>query len=54
MFMKQFYGDLIWKQTIAINLPNDEKVQLIRHKKTSTENAMKAKFDKILFPISKF
>ncbi len=41
-------------KTIAINLPNDEEVQL--HKGTrrlQLKNAMRAKFDKILLPISK-
>jgi len=41
-------------KTIAINLPNDEEVQL--HKGTrrlQLKNAMRAKFDKILVPISK-
>ncbi|NLL27600.1 MAG: Zn-dependent hydrolase [Bacteroidales bacterium] len=41
-------------KTIAINLPNDEKVQLNKGtRKLQLKNAMKAKFDKILFPISK-
>ena len=41
-------------KTIAINLPNDERVQLQRGtRKLQLKNAMKAKFDKILEPISK-
>ena len=41
-------------KTIAINLPNDERVQLQRGtRKLQLKNAMKAKFDKILDPISK-
>jgi len=40
-------------KTIAINLPNDEKVQLEKGtRKLQLKNAMKAKFDKILAPIS--
>lgn len=40
-------------KTIAINLPNDEKVQLEKGtRKLQLKNAMKAKFDKILVPIS--
>jgi len=40
-------------KTIAINLPNDEKVQLNKGtRKLQLKNAMQAKFDKILVPIS--
>ena len=40
-------------KTIAINLPNDPKVQLEKgSRKLQLKNAMKYKFDKILFPIS--
>lgn len=40
-------------KTIAINLPNDEDVQLKKgSRKLQLKNAMKAKFDKILVPIS--
>jgi len=41
-------------KTIAINLPNDEKVQLAKgSRRLQLKNAMQAKFDKILLPISK-
>ena len=41
-------------KTIAINLPNDEKVQLEKgSRKLQLKNSMKAKFDKILIPIAK-
>ncbi len=41
-------------KTIAINLPNDEEVQLQKGtRRLQLKNAMKAKFDKILMPISK-
>jgi len=41
-------------KTIAINLPNDEEVQLKKgSRKLQLKNAMRAKFDKILVPISK-
>lgn len=41
-------------KTIAINLPNDEKVQLAKgSRRLQLKNAMQAKFDKILKPISK-
>ncbi len=41
-------------KTIAINLPNDERVQLQKGtRKLQLKNAMKAKFDKIVVPISK-
>lgn len=41
-------------KTIAINLPNDEEVQLKKGtRRLQLKNAMKAKFEKILLPISK-
>ncbi|MEO0811483.1 MAG: Zn-dependent hydrolase, partial [Myxococcota bacterium] len=41
-------------KTIAINLPNDEKVQLAKGtRRLQLKNAMRAKFDKILVPMSK-
>jgi len=41
-------------KTIAINLPNDERVQLKKgSRRLQLKNAMKAKFDNILLPISK-
>jgi hypothetical protein len=40
-------------KTIAINLPNDEEVQLKKgSRRLQLKNSMKAKFDKILVPIS--
>ena len=40
-------------KTIAINLPNDEEVQLAYgSRKFQLENSMKAKFDKIMVPIA--
>lgn len=40
-------------KTIAINLPNDEKVQLEKGaRRLQLKNAMKAKFDNILIPIA--
>ncbi|HXV75898.1 MAG TPA: hypothetical protein VD788_06210 [Candidatus Polarisedimenticolaceae bacterium] len=40
-------------KTIAINLPNDEQVQLSRGtRRLQLKNAMRAKFDEILLPIS--
>ena len=40
-------------KTIAINLPNDEKVQLAKgSRRLQLKNAMRAKFDKILVPIA--
>lgn len=40
-------------KTIAINLPNDEKVQLNKGtRKLQLKNSMQAKFDKILLPIA--
>jgi hypothetical protein len=41
-------------KTIAINLPNDEQVQLKKGtRRLQLKNAMQAKFDKILVPIAK-
>ena len=41
-------------KTIAINLPNDEQVQLIKgSRKLQLKNSMKAKFDMIVVPIAK-
>ncbi|GAA4821767.1 dipeptidyl-peptidase 3 family protein [Algivirga pacifica] len=41
-------------KTIAINLPNDERVQLkYGSRRLQLKNAMRAKFDKILVPIAK-
>jgi hypothetical protein len=41
-------------KTIAINLPNDEEVQLEKgSRRLQLKNSMKAKFEKILLPISK-
>ena len=40
-------------KTIAINLPNDEEVQLLKgSRRLQLKNAMRAKFDKILEPIA--
>ncbi len=40
-------------KTIAINLPNDEKIQLEKGtRRVQIKNAMRAKFDKILVPIA--
>lgn len=40
-------------KTIAVNLPNDEDVQLKKGtRRSQLKNAMKAKFDKILMPIA--
>ena len=40
-------------KTIAINLPNDERVQLAKGtRRLQLKNAMKAKFDEILLPIA--
>ncbi|MBN4085487.1 Zn-dependent hydrolase, partial [Flavobacteriaceae bacterium AH-315-B10] len=42
-------------KTIAINLPNDEDVQLQKGtRRLQLKNAMRAKFDKILVPISEY
>ena len=41
-------------KTIAINLPNDEKVQLEKgSRRLQLKNAMRAKFDRIMIPIAK-
>ena len=41
-------------KTIAINLPNDEEVQLKKGtRRLQLKNAMRAKFDRILMPLSK-
>ncbi len=41
-------------KTIAINLPNDERVQLAKgSRRLQLKNAMKAKFDNIMIPIAK-
>lgn len=43
----------IVSKTIAINLPNDEKVQLAKgSRRLQLKNAMRAKFDNILLPIA--
>ena len=40
-------------KTIAINLPNDEEVQLAKgSRRLQLKNAMRAKFDQILVPIA--
>lgn len=40
-------------KTIAVNLPNDENIQLQKGtRRSQLKNAMKAKFDKILLPIA--
>ncbi len=40
-------------KTIAINLPNDERVHLAKGaRRLQLKNAMKAKFDKIMYPIA--
>ncbi len=40
-------------KTIAINLPNDEEVQLLKgSRRLQLKNSMRAKFDKILVPIA--
>lgn len=40
-------------KTIAINLPNDEEVQLMKGtRRLQLKNAMRAKFDKIMIPIA--
>jgi hypothetical protein len=40
-------------KTIAVNLPNDEKVQLQKGtRRSQLKNAMRAKYDKILLPIT--
>ena len=41
-------------KTIAINLPNDEKVQLEKGtRRLQLKNAVRAKFDRILVPLAK-
>ena len=41
-------------KTIAVNLPNDEKIQQAKGtRRSQLKNAMQAKFDKILIPIAK-
>lgn len=41
-------------KTIAVNLPNDEKIQKEKGtRRSQLKNAMKAKFDRILMPIAK-
>lgn len=51
-----FAGDCnAGSKTIAINLPNDERVQLEKgSRKLQLKNAIKAKFDMILVPISEY
>lgn len=40
-------------KTIAVNLPNDEKIQISKGtRRSQLKNAMRAKFDQILLPIS--
>ena len=40
-------------KTIAVNLPNDEKIQQVKGtRRSQLKNAMRAKFDKIMVPIS--
>lgn len=50
-----YAGDAnVGAKTIAINLPNDEEVQLAKGtRRLQLENVMKAKFDAILVPIAK-
>ena len=50
-----YAGDAnVGAKTIAINLPNDEEVQLAKGtRRLQLENVMKAKFDAILLPIAK-
>lgn len=50
-----YAGDAnVGAKTIAINLPNDEEVQLAKGtRRLQLENVMKAKFDAILTPIAK-
>ena len=50
-----YAGDAnVGAKTIAINLPNDEEVQLAKGtRRLQLENVMKAKFDTILVPIAK-
>ncbi len=52
-FAVYYAGDAnVGAKTIAINLPNDEKVQLEKGtRRLQLENVMKAKFDQIMVPI---
>jgi len=54
-FVLYYAGDCnAGSKTIAINLPNDERVQLQKGtRKLQLKNAIQAKFDKILVPIAK-
>ena len=54
-FAIYYGGDAnVGAKTIAINLPNDEQVQLQKGtRRLQLENVMQAKFDKIMLPISK-
>lgn len=54
-FAVYYAGDAnVGAKTIAINLPNDEEVQLKKGtRRLQLENVMKAKFDKIMLPIAK-
>jgi hypothetical protein len=54
-FAVYYAGDAnVGAKTIAINLPNDEQVQLKKGtRRLQLENVMKAKFDTIMLPIAK-
>ena len=54
-FAVYYAGDAnVGAKTIAINLPNDEKVQLEKGtRRLQLENVMKAKFDQIMVPIGR-
>jgi hypothetical protein len=54
-FAVYYGGDAnVGAKTIAINLPNDEQVQLKKGtRRLQLENVMQAKFDKIMLPIGK-
>lgn len=54
-FAIYYGGDAnVGAKTIAINLPNDEQVQLKKGtRRLQLENVMQAKFDKIMLPIAK-
>lgn len=54
-FAVYYAGDAnVGAKTIAINLPNDEQVQLEKGtRRLQLENVMKAKFDTIMLPIAK-
>ncbi len=54
-FAVYYAGDAnVGAKTIAINLPNDEQVQLKKGtRRLQLENVMQAKFDKIMLPIAK-